>query len=217
MFLFNFLSNVLSFKYGVFVGRFNIYTIQLKNLIPVFAVALFISATTFANNLTDPKSGKEIVNTDDTVVGIAVSSENFTMPVAAVKVAGLVDILNGNESFTVFAPVNASFDKLPVGTVNTLLKPENKKTLVAILTYHVVAGKFNVKDIIVVIKANKGKFVIPTVQGSKLTASISEGNVILTDVKGNTSKIIITDVKASNGVVNAIDSVVMPQEVLVDC
>ena len=101
--------------------------------------------------------------------------------------------------------------------VDNLLKPENKKTLVAILTYHVVAGKFNVKDIIVVIKANKGKFVIPTVQGSKLTASISEGNVILTDVKGNTSKIIITDVKASNGVVNAIDSVVMPQEVLVDC
>ncbi len=184
---------------------------QLKNLIPAFAIALFITATSFANNPTDPKSDKEVVNADDTIVGVAASNENFTTLVAAVKAAGLVDVLNGNGPFTVFAPVNAAFDKLPKGTVNTLLKPENKKTLTAILTYHVVAGKFNAKDVVAAIKANNGKFVIPTVQGGKLTASISEGNVILTDVKGNTSKVIITDVKASNGVVHAIDSVVMPQ------
>lgn len=188
---------------------------RLKNLIPFMMVALFISATSYANNNTDPKKDKVVVKkaneTEETIVGVAAANKNFTTLVAAVKAAGLVDVLNGDGPFTVFAPVNAAFDKLPEGTVGTLLKPENKKLLTAVLTYHVVAGKFNAKDVVKAIKANNGKFVIKTVQGGKLTASIKNGNVILTDAKGNTSKVIITDVKASNGVVHAIDSVVMPK------
>lgn len=187
---------------------------RLKNLIIAFALVAFISAPVFANNPTDPGNDKEVVKTtneDDTIVSVAASNENFTTLVAAVKAAGLVDVLNGNGPYTVFAPVNSAFDKLPKGTVGNLLKPENKNVLTAILTYHVVAGKFNAKDVVAAIKANNGKFVIKTVQGGKLTASISNGKVILTDAKGNTSKVIITDVKASNGVVHAIDSVVMPQ------
>lgn len=187
---------------------------RLKNLIPAIVVAVFISATSFANNSTDPKNEKEVVTTnesDKTIVEVAASNENFTTLVAAVKAAGLVDVLNGEGPFTVFAPVNSAFDKLPDGTVANLLKPENKSTLTAILTYHVVAGKFYAKDVLKAIKANGGKFTITTVQGGKLTASLVNGNVILTDEKGNTSKVIITDVKASNGVVHAIDSVVMPQ------
>tara|TARA_R110002073_G_scaffold336490_1_gene533997 strand:+ start:21301 stop:21855 length:555 start_codon:yes stop_codon:yes gene_type:complete len=183
---------------------------RLKKLIPAILVVAFFSTATFANN-TDPKNDKEEVKKGGTIVSVAASNENFTTLVAAVKAAGLVDVLNSDGPFTVFAPVNTAFAKLPEGTVGTLLKPENKKLLTAILTYHVVAGKFNASDVVKAIKANKGKFVITTVQGGKLTASISNGNVILTDVKGNTSKVIITDVKASNGIIHAIDSVVMPQ------
>lgn len=200
---------------GIFVENLKINTMHLKNLIPAILVALLISAPSFANNHTNPTNDKEVVKksneTEETIVGVAASNENFTTLVAAVKAAGLVDILSGNGPFTVFAPVNSAFDKLPEGTVGTLLKPENKKLLTAILTYHVVAGKFKAKDVVKAIKANNGKFVIKTVQGGKLTASIKNGNVILTDAKGNTSKVIITDVKASNGIVHAIDSVVMPK------
>ncbi len=187
---------------------------RLKNLIPAIVVAVFISATSFASNNVESTNDKTVATaneTEETIVGVAVGNTNFTTLVAAVKAAGLVDVLSGKGPFTVFAPVNSAFDKLPNGTVSNLLKPENKKVLSAVLTYHVVAGKFNAKDVLAAIKKNGGKFVITTVQGGKLTASISEGNVILTDVKGNTSKVIITDVKASNGVVHAIDSVVMPQ------
>jgi len=184
---------------------------QFKNLIPAILVALFISAPTFANDNTNPKDTKVTVTEDKTIVGVAAGNDNFSTLVAAVKAAGLVDVLNGNGPFTVFAPVNAAFDKLPDGTVGNLLKPENKNLLTAILTYHVVAGKFNAKEVVKAIKANNGKFVIKTVQGGELTASMSKGNVILTDAKGNTSKVIITDVKASNGIVHAIDSVVMPK------
>lgn len=191
-----------------------INTMRLKNLIPAIVVAVFISATSFASNNVESTNDKTVATaneTEETIVGVAVGNTNFTTLVAAVKAAGLVDVLSGKGPFTVFAPVNSAFDKLPNGTVSNLLKPENKNVLTAVLTYHVVAGKFNAKDVLAAIKKNGGKFVITTVQGGKLTASISEGNVILTDVKGNTSKVIITDVKASNGVVHAIDSVVMPQ------
>ena len=183
-------------------------TMRLKKIIPAILAVVVFTTASFANN-TDPKNNE--VKKEGTIVSIAASNENFTTLVAAVKAAGLVDVLNGDGPFTVFAPVNAAFAKLPEGTVGTLLKTENKKLLTAILTYHVVAGKFDATAVVKAIKANNGKFVIPTVQGGKLTASISNGNVILTDVKGNTSKVIITDVKASNGIIHAIDSVVMPQ------
>lgn len=147
---------------------------------------------------------------DKTIVEIAVSNENFTTLVAAVKAAGLVDTLNSEGPFTVFAPVNDAFAKLPEGTVASLLKAEGKATLTSILTYHVVAGEFKAADVVKAIKANNGSFNITTVQGGTLTASLSGANVILTDTKGNKSTVVIADVDASNGVIHAIDTVVMP-------
>lgn len=148
---------------------------------------------------------------NDNIVGVAVGNENFTTLVAAVKAADLVETLSGKGPFTVFAPTNDAFNKLPEGTVETLLKPENKKMLTAVLTYHVVAGKFNASAVVEAIKANNGKFTVATVQGGSLTASLEDGDVVLMDEKGNTSKVIMADVAASNGVIHAIDAVVMPK------
>lgn len=145
-----------------------------------------------------------------TIVGVAAGNENFSTLVAAVKAAGLVDTLNGDGPFTVFAPTNDAFGKLPSGTVEGLLKPESKETLTAVLTYHVVAGTFKAADVVKAIQDNNGSFSITTVQGGELTASLDGENVILTDAKGGTSTIIMTDVEASNGVIHAIDTVVMP-------
>ncbi|GAA0721365.1 fasciclin domain-containing protein [Aquimarina litoralis] len=145
-----------------------------------------------------------------TIVGVAASNENFTTLVAAVKAANLVETLKGDGPFTVFAPVNDAFAKLPDGTVDGLLKPESKKTLTAILTYHVVSGKFVAADVIKAIKDGNGSFSITTVQGNKLVASLDGDSVVLTDAKGGTSKVVLTDVEASNGVIHAIDTVVMP-------
>ena len=155
----------------------------------------------------------DVVETVQTpnIVGVAASNENFTTLVAAVKAAGLVETLSSAGPFTVFAPTNAAFAKLPEGTVATLLQPENKGTLTSILTYHVVAGKFDAAAVVEAIKANNGAFTITTVQGGKLVASLMEGNVMLKDEKGNMSTVVIADVAASNGVIHAIDSVVMPK------
>ncbi|WP_439132654.1 fasciclin domain-containing protein [Polaribacter sp.] len=181
---------------------------NFKKLFTISVLAIIISLPTFAN--TDPKE-KNNTKEEKTIIGVAASNENFTTLVAAVKAAGLVETLNGDGPFTVFAPVNSAFDKLPEGTLDSLLKPENKKLLTSILTYHVVAGEFKAKDVLAAIKANNGKFNIKTVQGSSLTASLKDGKVILKDDKGNMSTVIITDVTASNGVVHAIDTVVMPK------
>jgi len=195
---------------------------KIKNLMFAFIMSTSIIGTASAINEKDNKqnkttkittektAGDEVVNETLTIVGVAASNKNFTTLVAAVKAAGLVETLSGDGPFTVFAPVNAAFDKLPEGTVAGLLNPENKSTLTAILTYHVVAGKFVAADVVKAISNNGGKFAITTVQGSVLIATIVGENVVLTDAKGNTSKIIITDVEASNGVIHAIDSVVMP-------
>tara|TARA_R110002072_G_scaffold149250_2_gene297049 strand:+ start:7075 stop:7626 length:552 start_codon:yes stop_codon:yes gene_type:complete len=182
---------------------------RLKNLIPSVLVALFITTSVLATTTNSKKVVK--TNTEETIVGVAIGNKDFSTLVAAVKAAGLVETLSSTGPFTVFAPTNAAFNKLPEGTVGTLVKKENKELLTAILTYHVVAGKFGAKDVVAAIKANKGSFVIKTVQGGNLTATLSNGKVILTDVKGNTSTVVITDVKASNGIIHAIDSVVMPQ------
>jgi uncharacterized surface protein with fasciclin (FAS1) repeats len=154
---------------------------------------------------------KEEVEEVGTIVSVAATNENFSTLVAAVKAAELVETLNSAGPFTVFAPVNTAFDKLPEGTVTTLLKPENKEMLTSILTYHVVAGEFNAAAVIKAINDNNGAFEVKTVQGGILTASLKDANVILTDVKGNVSTVILTDVKASNGLVHAIDTVVMPE------
>jgi len=146
-----------------------------------------------------------------TIVDVAVSNDNFSTLVAAVKAGELVGTLSSEGPFTVFAPVNAAFEKLPEGTVDTLLKPENKQTLTSILTYHVVAGKFNAEAVIGAINDNNGKFEVKTVQGEMLTASLVDGKVMLTDAKGNMSTVVMTDVEASNGIIHPIDSVVMPK------
>lgn len=172
-----------------------------KLLIALVAVAV-TATTSFAHN---GNGGEE------NIVGVAVGNDNFSTLVTAVKAAGLVETLSGEGPFTVFAPTNDAFAKLPKGTVEGLLKPEAKKALTGVLTYHVVAGEFNAKAVVKAIKKNKGKFTIETVQGGKLIASIMNGDVILTDGAGNTSKVIITDVKASNGIIHAIDSVVLPE------
>lgn len=144
------------------------------------------------------------------IVGVAAGNENFSTLVAAVKAAELVETLSGEGPFTVFAPLNSAFEKLPEGTLEGLLKPESKETLTAILTYHVVAGNVKAADVVQAIQDNNGSFVITTVQGGTITASLDGENVILTDAKGGTSTIVMTDVEASNGIIHAIDTVIMP-------
>ncbi len=145
------------------------------------------------------------------IVETAADADQFSTLVAAVKTAGLVSTLQGDGPFTVFAPVNSAFDKLPEGTVASLLKPENKSTLTKILTYHVVAGEFKAKDVVAAIKASNGNFTIETVSGDKLVASLSGSTVLLTDEKGNVAAVTQTDVDTSNGVIHVIDSVVIPK------
>jgi len=146
-----------------------------------------------------------------TVVDVAVGSEAHTTLVAAVKAAGLVETLQGTGPFTVFAPTNEAFAKLPKGTVESLLKPENKATLTKILTYHVVAGNLDAAAVLAAIKAGNGKVTVKTVSGGSLTASLKNGKVILTDEKGGTATVTATDLKAGNGVIHVIDGVVMPK------
>ncbi len=152
----------------------------------------------------------EVVETPN-IVGVAAGNEAFSTLVVAVKAAGLVETLSGDGPFTVFAPTNDAFAKLPEGTVESLLTPEGKDQLTSILTYHVVSGKFEAAAVIEAINGNDGKFTVDTVQGGKIDLSLMDGNVVLTDANGNTSVVVIADVAASNGVIHAIDSVVIPK------
>lgn len=145
-----------------------------------------------------------------TVVGVAQGSKDHTTLVAAVKAADLVGTLSGPGPFTVFAPTNTAFAKLPAGTLDTLLKPASKGQLTSILTYHVVPGRLMAADVLKAIKAGGGKAEVTTVQGGKLTARLEGGKVVLVDAKGGKSNVTATDLKASNGVVHVIDTVVMP-------
>lgn len=144
------------------------------------------------------------------IVQNAMNSKDHTTLVAAVKAAGLVDTLEGKGPFTVFAPTNEAFEKLPSGTVDTLLKPENKKQLTGILTYHVVAGKLTSEKLAEKIKAGGGTADLKTVNGEKLSAKMDGDSLILTDEKGGMSKVAIADVLQSNGVIHVIDTVLMP-------
>ncbi|MEL6923452.1 MAG: fasciclin domain-containing protein [Bacteroidota bacterium] len=146
------------------------------------------------------------------IVGNLVKSDDHTTLVAAVKAANLVGTLQGNGPFTVFAPVNDAFENLPKGTVETLLKPENKGTLSTILTYHVIAGKFDAGAVANAIKAGHGKAELKTVSGGTLVARMNgDRNVVLEDENGNTANITVYDVEQSNGIVHVIDSVVLPK------
>ncbi len=146
-----------------------------------------------------------------TIVDVAVGSSDHTTLVAAVKAADLVTTLQSAGPFTVFAPTNAAFAKLPQGTVETLLKAENKATLAKILTYHVVAGNFNAAAVVKAIKAAKGSLSLTTVSGGILIASLKDGKVILTDENGGVATVIVTDLTADNGVIHVIDTVVLPK------
>ncbi|OUD35862.1 fasciclin domain-containing protein [Flavobacterium sp. FPG59] len=145
------------------------------------------------------------------IVGVAAGNADFSTLVTAVKAAGLVETLSSEGPFTVFAPNNAAFDKLPAGTVDGLLKPESLDKLKAVLTYHVVSGKFDAVAVTEAINKNNGKYTVTTVQGGKIELSLKDGKVILTDANGATSTVVLADVAASNGVIHAIDSVVMPK------
>ncbi|PQB07426.1 beta-Ig-H3/fasciclin [Polaribacter filamentus] len=192
---------------------------KTRNLFMAVAIiGLFATASCKTSKTEEAKEETVTMVTDvpetvqtPNIVGVAASNENFTTLVAAVKAAGLVETLSSAGPFTVFAPTNAAFAKLSEGTVATLLQPENKATLTSILTYHVVSGKFDAAAVVEAIKANNGAFTVTTVQGGKLVASLMEGNVMLKDEKGNMSTVVIADVAASNGVIHAIDSVVMPK------
>lgn len=145
------------------------------------------------------------------IIENAVNSADHTTLVAAVKAAGLVETLSGPGPFTVFAPTNAAFGKLPAGTVDTLVKPESKATLTKILTYHVVAGKMSAADILAAIDAGGGKATLTTVQGEPLMAAKTAAGVELTDAKGGKSLVTIADVNQSNGVIHVVDTVLMPK------
>jgi uncharacterized surface protein with fasciclin (FAS1) repeats len=144
------------------------------------------------------------------IVQNAVNSKDHTTLVAAVKAAGLVDTLQSPGPFTVFAPTNEAFAKLPAGTVDTLLKPENKKSLTNVLTYHVVPGRLSAKDLMEKIRAGNGKAMLKTVEGEELTFAEKDGRLWIWDAKGGSAQVTIRNVMQSNGVIHVIDTVLLP-------
>ncbi len=187
-----------------------------KIMIPLMAgTALSLSAcageaedTADADSTMADTSSVEDVSMD--IVGVAAGNADFTTLVAAVQAAGLVETLQGEGPFTVFAPNNAAFDALPEGTVDTLVT-EDTETLGSILTYHVVAGELMAADVVSAIEAAGDEgLAVETVNGGTLTATLVDGNVVLTDATGGTATVIATDVDASNGVIHVIDTVLMP-------
>lgn len=168
----------------------------------------FAEAVAFAQD--NPMVGGAAMLRTKDIVDNAVNSADHTTLVAAVKAADLVATLKGKGPFTVFAPTNAAFEKLPAGTVETLLKPENKATLSKVLTYHVVAGRMDSKAIAKMIKKGQGTATLKTVSGGTLTAMMSGNDLVLRDEKGGTSRVTIGDVYQSNGVIHVVDTVLMP-------
>lgn len=175
----------------------------------MIAAMLAIAAPAFAEKTVEV--GGAPMYPSKNIVENAVNSKDHTTLVAAVKAAGLVDTLMSPGPFTVFAPVNAAFDKLPAGTVDTLLKPENKGTLTSVLTYHVVAGKLSAADLKAKIKAGDGKATLKTVEGDQLTLSSAGRAIEITDTKGDKAMVTIADVNQSNGVIHVIDTVLLPK------
>lgn len=174
-------------------------------------VGVFVGSTSAQMGSNDnPMVGGAAMYKTKNIVENAVNSADHTTLVAAVKAAGLVDTLASKGPFTVFAPVNSAFDKLPAGTVETLLKPENKAMLSKVLTYHVLAGNFGAKDVVKAIQKGNGKAEFTTVAGGKIWASMDGKNVWIWDEKGGKSMVTIADVKQSNGVIHVIDTVLLP-------
>lgn len=178
----------------------------------IFALAGTPVAATAASHSTSTVmvGGAEMFPSKN-IVENAVNSKDHTTLVAAVKAAGLVDTLSGPGPFTVFAPVNAGFEALPAGTVETLLKPENKAMLTKILTAHVVAGKLSAADIVKKAKANGGRYNMQTASGDALTAVLKGSHVYIFDESGNASLVSIADVNQSNGVIHVVEKVLLPK------
>lgn len=183
----------------------------MKNLILTAFAAITMVFTTQVYAQKNPMVGGAAMYATKDIVDNAVNSKDHTTLVAAVKAAGLVETLKGAGPFTVFAPTNAAFDKLPAGTVDNLVKPENKATLTKILTYHVVAGKMDSKAIAKAIKAGGGKAELTTVEGGKLWAWMEGKKLVLKDEKGGMSTVTIADVNQKNGVIHVVDTVLMPK------
>ncbi len=183
---------------------------KMKNrILAIAALFTFASAALMAGSKNPMVGGQEMYPTKN-IIQNAVNSADHTTLVAAVKAAGLVDTLQGPGPFTVFAPTNEAFAKLPAGTVDTLLKPENKDTLTKVLTYHVLAGKLSASDLKKKIKEGNGTAELTTVEGGKLWAAMSGSKIMLKDEKGGTATVTIPNVFQSNGVIHVIDTVEMP-------
>ncbi len=182
----------------------------MKSLFRVGVAALALATIATPALAKNPMVGGAAMYPTKNIVQNAVNSKDHTTLVAAVKAAGLVDTLSSAGPFTVFAPTNAAFDKLPPGTVGELVKPENKATLTSILTYHVVAGRLTAADIAAKIKAGGGTATLTTVNGGTLTASMMGNRIMLTDAKGGMSHVTIGNVMQSNGVIHVVDTVLMP-------
>ncbi|MFO1185683.1 MAG: fasciclin domain-containing protein [Bauldia sp.] len=191
-------------------------SLTLKTFIRTAAVAAFVAAGSlgvshygFAQE--NPMVGGAPMFATKNIIENAVNSKDHTTLVAAVKAAGLVETLSGKGPFTVFAPTNAAFAKLPAGTVDNLLKPDQKPALTKVLTYHVVAGKWNAKDIMAEIGKMNGKYPVKTVAGGMITFSSEGGKLWVADESGNRAQVSIADVNQSNGVIHVIDTVLLPK------
>lgn len=192
---------------------------QIK-LLAICSLAMFAACTSSNKmkkmdsmdnmNKTVMVGGAEMYPTKN-IVENAVNSKDHTTLVAAVKAAGLVETLSGPGPFTVFAPTNAAFDALPNGTVETLLKPENKAKLTTVLTYHVVSGRLNASDLMKMIKDGNGSATLTTVQGEKLMIMQNGKSIMVKDENGGTAKVTIADVNQSNGVIHVVDKVLLPK------
>jgi uncharacterized surface protein with fasciclin (FAS1) repeats len=185
-------------------------------LTTVAAAALAFGAISASPTFAEMKNEKTVtvggapMYPSKNIVQNAVNSKDHTTLVAAVKAAGLVDTLSGPGPFTVFAPTNEAFAKLPPGTVDTLLKPENKGKLVGVLTYHVVPGRMSAKDLMDAAKKAGGKAKLKTVEGDDLWVAVQNNALMIWDAKGNAAKVTIQNVFQSNGVIQVIDTVLLP-------
>lgn len=188
----------------------SLFTMAVLAFVTVFGASAAAAQGSMTKSDGNPMVGGAAMYKTKNIVENAMNSADHTTLVAAVKAAGLVETLSGKGPFIVFAPVNSAFEKLPNGTVDTLLKPENKAVLTKILTYHVVAGNMDSKEIAKAIKKGNGKAELMTVAGGKLWASMEGKNLILTDEKGGRSMVTIADVRQSNGIIHVVDTVLMP-------
>lgn len=175
-----------------------------------FAAVLTCGLAAQSNMQDVPMVGGAAMYPSKNIVENAMNSKDHTTLVAAVKAAGLVDTLEGPGPFTVFAPTNAAFDKLPAGAVNNLLKPENQDQLKKVLTYHVVAGRISSHKLAAMIKSGGGQAELKTVEGGTLTATMNGDNIVIKDEKGDTATVTQADVMQKNGVIHVIDTVLMP-------